>query len=269
MKQLPDDSHFNPESPLYQPLRFNHEGCSDGKDACLIITRLPTGWQVYCHRCKLVLFKPVKGLSPKDTIKFINATAEHKNVVDGEAVVLPQDYTTTIPPHGLVFLYRYMTSDDIIRHRVVYSSSYDRVIFPIYEGNTLVCWQGRTLGVVSKENPKWLIQRIYGKKYNCYKIDDHISATVVLVENILSAIRISTTHNCYALLGSYIHDDLIRQLLKEYTKIILWLDADKLQYALKVHRRIAHRGCDCRTLYTEVKPKDMSLKQIAKTLGED
>ena len=86
---------------------------------------------VYCHRCKLKTFKTIKGLSPKDTIKFINATKAHQPVVGGEAVVLPQDYTTTIPPHGMVFLYRYITSDDIMRHRVVYSSSYDRVIFPI------------------------------------------------------------------------------------------------------------------------------------------
>ena len=270
MKQLPDKSYFDPEATLYQPYRFNHEGCSDGKDDCLIITRVPTGWQVYCHRCKLITFKPIKGLSPSDTIKFVNANKEHESVVKDDYVLLPNDYTTTIPTKGLAFLYKYITAEDVEKYRVVYSPSYNRVIFPIYEGNTLTCWQGRALGEVTKENPKWVIQRTIGKKFNHFKVVKSVgSRVIVLVENILSAIRVGSLSNSWALLGSYIPDELIYILLKEYSKVVIWLDADMLKYAIRMRERFDMFGIVCQVIHTQQKPKDLPIKTISNLLRKE
>ena len=255
-----DDSYFDPEAPLGAPVRFMHEGCSTGKDPCLIVTRTEDGWYVYCHRCKRRGFKPVRGLSPTNMVKFIQSSKKHVPVVDADSVMFPEDYTDKIPPRGLVWALKYMTIEDLVLAHAVYSQSYDRVIFPIYNANTMIAWQGRKLTNEDPNAPKWLLKRIASNKHTLYKVDNCGSDAVVLVEDVPSAIAVGKVMDCYALLGTYVPEHLYLNV--PYDKVIIWLDADAIKLALKYQQKFRQIGKMCKIVYTCKDPKEYSAEEI-------
>lgn len=263
---------FDTTAPAYVAQRYIHEGCPDLKDTSigfdsLIVTRIPTGWKWFCHRCKKAGFKPVKGLSPKETLKFIESTkvVEEKQV---GSILLPDDFSYYIPEEGLMWLYKYITDEDIYYHKIGYSTTLNRVIFPVYEGTTLVCWQGRYLGKVDAYHPKYNTEKQKGSKHIYFKVVNEVvkNTTVVLVEDYMSAIKVGNFTDCWALLGSYIPDDLMYILKKEYTNVVIWLDANMLKAATKYQKRFFMFGVPCRVYYSVQDPKEYSLGEIERRL---
>jgi len=255
------DKYFDPEQPLHETRKFRHDACSIGKNKALAVTRTETGWLYICHRCGIKGMKRLKGLSPSDTVRFITSQKALPRVVDDEVVLLPDDYTTSIPDNGLVYLYNYLTDKEIEYYRVVYSNSLNRVIFPVYDGNSLVTWQGRYLGEPDPKIPKWFNQRTKSKKHNYFKVKRG-SNTLVIVEDILSAIRVGRVVDCYAVLGSYIPDELIKEISRVYSEFRIWLDYDKLKASLRYQKKFQMLGLKCKVISTLLDPKCYGTKEI-------
>jgi hypothetical protein len=135
--------------------------------------------------------------------------------------------------------------------------------------STLGAYQARTFDPITVTNPKYRNARQVGIKSIYFRRNQETSNNLVIVEDILSAIKVGRYCNSLALLGSYVPDDLITKLQK-YEKIFIWLDYDKLSSSYKYAKRIkALTGLPVKVIITKEDPKyinDTAIKQHLEVL---
>jgi hypothetical protein len=85
---------------------------------------------------------------------------------------------------------------------------------------------------------------------------------VVIVEDILSAIKVSRYLPCIALLGSHLSDDVVHHLHKFFSKVLISLDDDAINNSLKAKRKYGVLFEDFKIIHTPQDPKDMSAKKL-------
>lgn len=266
-----DDKHFTSDMQMDRGYRFEH-ACPTGagRDRPLVVTRIATGWKWFCHRCGEKGIKWAKGLSPKEWLKFNKAREVQENTTVSK-VTLPHGMTEIIPAAGLAWLYKYGLDDtDIDRFNIGYSCTLNRVVLPVYDGNgKLVYYQARNLGEVTERSPKYMNVKARGRQDIYFEIchPDHDPVAVV-VEDILSAIRVGYHKDVVGLLNAYIPDDLIFRLAKVYPLIVLWLDPDKWDRMLNRTRRFRSLGLNVKMVRVTQDPKYYTDKEISQILME-
>ena len=181
---------------------------------------------------------------------------------------IPGDCDGRLPEKAWEWLKSYsLTETDVIKNNILWSEQFERVVFPILDdiGN-LLAWQGRYLGDLDK--PKWFTQgdlknlmHILGPKSN---------NTCVLVEDLISAIRVSNTGVCcMPIFGSHISLDKLRNLkILNYQRILIWLDKDKQIDSLKFSRQGQQLGINTRSIITTHDPKAYTKQEIKSFLTE-
>lgn len=90
--------------------------------------------------------------------------------------------------------------------------------------------------------------------------------TIVLVEDIVSAIKVSRVTDAQPLFGSYIESDRLQSLFKAYRSLVIWLDRDKYAQALKFARTASFIGFKVKVVSTPKDPKECSMEEIRKQL---
>ncbi|MHC4640085.1 MAG: hypothetical protein ACYS32_00470 [Planctomycetota bacterium] len=270
-----NDSLFSTEMQMHKGYRYQHDCPSNpNKDRCLVITRIEAGWKYYCHRCGEKGVKSTRSFSPEEYKRWVSTSG--RAIPENSAVAkvtLPQGFTTDIPAPGLAWLYKYDLSDqDISFFNIGYTPRLNRVILPVYrDDGKLIYWQGRNLGTVTEQSPKYCNVRAVRTDVWMDLTSDDISPEgdrVVLVEDILSAIRVSKTEPTIGLLFAYIPDPLVLSLAKEYEQIILWLDPDKQNRMVKRVNRYRAFGINVVMIRASQDPKFYSAKEINQKLME-
>jgi hypothetical protein len=227
--------------------RINCPECEDTRKR-LYIKKVSGGYIRHCHNNNCYEgkgFVATDGRStPSDTIRHVIHTVKTDELSTDQTVKniqLPLDANSTIPVLGLGWLYKYyITDEEIKKYGICYSEQYRRLILPVYQDEQLIYWQGRSLkppetsskSCYTKDNPKYLNIRQSGAKNVFFKVTLSTIPLLVVVEDILSAIRVGRTHNSLALLGSYFPTTLLKEF-SQYDKIIIYLDHDKWQTAIK------------------------------------
>ena len=258
---IPRTELFDTTAPVGEGRRFQHD-CSNKPDKSLIITRTRDGWAWYCHRCLQGGTRDLSGRSPKDVAQFMKSL-DVQPTKTVQQMRLPLDYTKEIPAVGLAYLYmRGLTDADIKKWKIGYSAKYSRVIFPVYEGRDLVYFQGRTTLQVARDNPKWMNVYQAGRKDVYFVANQMFSHNVVLVEDIISAIRVSHTADAYALLSTHIPEKLVLYLAGLYDTLFFWLDPDKKMKIMATARRYRAFGINARGILTDKDPKYYTDGQI-------
>jgi hypothetical protein len=252
---------FNPTAPMHQGIRWAHD-CSNKSDLPLIVTRVPSGWKFYCHRCGEKGGRSTFNLSPSEYKQWQSSrnelVQENRTVKDIE---LPAGFTRTIPDIGLAWLYSYdLTDEDINGFGIGYSPVLNRVIMPVYnDNNELVYWQGRGLRppYIPGKNPKYMNIKAAGRDNIYFKAQwsEEETETVVMVEDIISTIRVSHVMDTYGLLYAYIPDSLVMELASKYESIIFWLDPDKWNRMLGRVKRWRSFGINVRSIRSDQDPK--------------
>lgn len=259
-------SQYRHYDPIGVEVRFNHEECGD-KRSRLYVTRLANGWKYHCHNCapQCSGFYRLSGIpSPKETLDAVLKVTEKTNHFVGK-VELPSDFTTRIPGTGLTWLYKYgITDEEIACYNFGYSRHLNRLVLPVYQDDVLIFWQGRNLGQVTKQNPKYLNIRSKGRdayfRVGCGGIS--LPNKLAIVEDILSAVKVGRICPSIALLGSYIPDSLTRILVK-YQKVGIWLDPDKKKEAIRYAARYQKLlGKLVIPILTDKDPKDYTDAEI-------
>ncbi len=160
---------------------------------------------------------------------------------------LPVDYVRHIPLVGIQWLKQYeITAQEIQKHhmgwsnegKVIFRGTKREVdykpllIFPIYDvyGN-LAMYQARYFG----DNPKAPKYYTRGAKDLIHLIGD--TGPIVIVEDLISAIKIGREHRAIPLWGSSINLDLLVRLHSITDEFLVWLDPDKLKDAHKAANR--------------------------------
>jgi hypothetical protein len=267
-----DDKFFSNDMQLNVGYRYEH-ACPTGagRDKPLVVTRIATGWKWYCHRCHEKGIKWAKGLSPKEWLRFNQAREVRVNNTVSK-VRLPHGCVQDIPAIGLAWLYKYGLNDyDISYYGIVYSTTLNRVVLPVYDSTgKLVYYQARNLGEITEKSPKYMNVKARGRDNIYFKVGDPSLPRdrVVLVEDILSAIRVGKQEDAIGLLYAYIPDDLVLSLSKTYPEIVLWLDPDKINRMTGRVKRYRSFNINVKMIRASQDPKFYTDEEIADKLME-
>lgn len=179
-------------------------------------------------------------------------------------VSLPHDLTPNIPPKALSWLSSYhITWQDIIKNNILWSESLKLLVFPLDNA-----WIGRYFGTNVK-HPKWYS---VGKLQNIIHILGTVKpkGTIVLVEDMVSAIRVSKQLPTLCLFSADISTWKLN-LLKLYdNNLCWWLDKDKQKEAAKQAIHASSLGINIRLVVTDLDPKcysDNEIKNILDRFG--
>ena len=240
------------------------------------------GWRYHCFSCETMV-GGLKGFYPIDTISAPSETllqlqsllqAPAPDIIVRE-LVLPEDTTHNLPNIARRYMMKYgLTDEEIKLSRFGWSDTLERMIMPVYAGKELLYWQGRNLGEITDERPKYKNVYLQGSrdvfaKFNCLSTDlcRPFRSTVVLVEAIVSAVKLSRHADSIALLGSYIPNTILSRI-KKYKRVVLWLDPDKRQTSIVESMRLnSLSGLCVVTPLTDKKPKEYNDDEIIQQLG--
>lgn len=208
----------------------------------------------WCFGCGYRLPK-YKGLSLKDLRQSLEQ--QEKRGSKYANLRLPSDFSYDLPEQCRQWLSKYgLTNREISQHRFGWSAEYECLIFPVFDifGN-LLAWQGRSF----RQKPE-NVQRYNsrGDLSSIYHIIGTGGNTVVCVEDLVSAIKVSRLLPAMPLWGSQMPIDRIRKLSGRFSRLVLWLDHDKQRYALQARFRALPYFDDVKVVITELDPKGYS-----------
>lgn len=225
----------------------------------------------YCHACKKV--------------------RKHKNIVEQEKKVkkvlsMPVYNEDKMPQPAAQYLNQYyITENDIERCDVFWSEEYQRICFPYYvqyqcpdSEYILFCW-ARSLEKQKKD--KWIfigqkdIKMYYWKapKKECKECTPNFdfcrcTKRLVIVEDQISAIRVSNHLDCLSLGGTNVYNPLLLKYMVEYDEIVLWLDGDEAgQGAVKKFIKRYKLSFKIKQIKTDNDPKTYNNKEIRDILS--
>ena len=118
---------------------------------------------------------------------------------------------------------------------------------------------------IPKQAMRWLLcYRITSKGKKPLTIYGE-SDTIILVEDVLSAIkiaRLSPEYCAMPLLGSSLsteHEEVLRDIFKT---IYVWLDRDKANQGIKMSRNLRQKGMNTKSIITDLDPKEYTEGEI-------
>lgn len=152
----------------------------------------------------------------------------------------PYDASPAIPKEPYAWLKQYgITNEEIIRNHLSWSPSRQMLLFPHYgeqsEERQLLCWQGRYFPA---RKPK-VYTSGYPDKHLLLHPNNDIGSDgrVVLVEDSVSAIKVSRYVTSSPLWGSNLSIQKARQLSRYFSHLTLWLDNDKIKEMVRFRDR--------------------------------
>lgn len=177
----------------------------------------------------------------------------------------PEDW----PLLARVWLYKAGLSDQDIQERGIYwHEPTQRVVLPVLneEKDEVVYWQARGF---EEHAPKYINPRVDRARIVYYSGGDAgLGGTVVLTEDILSAIKVGKVTPAWSLLGTDLKDEVLAQILQRELSVIVWLDNDSgpVNPGQDAARAIAHRlqvfGVPYANIVSRADPKLLSLGEI-------
>jgi hypothetical protein len=186
-----------------------------------------------------------------------------------KGISLPSDVSEYLPARAWDYLGQYsLTKQDCVANTILWSDFYSRLVFPYFDSTGLLAWQGRYLGD-DPDKAKWFSQGNLNAFYHI--VGNTKSRTVVLVEDIVSAIKVGQCGNVAAspLFGSHVSTKRILYLKHFYDTILVWLDMDKAKESVKFSKTARDFGVMSRSIITEKDPKLYSTQEILLLTQED
>ena len=182
-----------------------------------------------------------------------------------ETPPLPYDCTIDIPSHALAWLEQYELSINTIKkNNILWSDSKESLIFPYFIKGELVAWQMRYCGI--KGYPKWITK---GKIEEIIYTLGNKSTSLVLVEDIISSIKVSQIKQCSPLFGSVITTKRLVRLQPFYDTLYIWLDFDKRKESINFAEKARLLGFTVYNIVTELDPKDYPIDIITNYINNN
>ncbi len=228
----------------------------------------------YCFSCHAVdVKKKSSNYVTKESLKELTRPQE---------IELPKDATPRLPDAARAWLYSHHFTDAMIHdakicyseHCIVWSQRKGemvdtgaRIILPYYRNHLaserkLIFFEARTLDKKNK-----LKYATAGGKKDCYFSNPYHWSPLVIVEDILSAIRVGHSIRCVSIRGTSINTQRLLDVVNGTSEFILWLDSDKpgQDAARKWKNKLSWAG-SVRNIVTEKDPKCYSDKEIQEIL---
>lgn len=212
----------------------------------------------WCFSCRNYIPPNYKSLKNIE-----NYFSEKKELKRGE---LPYDFTKEIPKEPYAWLKQYsLTTEEIDNNNYGWSQSQQMLIIPYYgDSNELLLWQGRYFPA---RNPK-----VYTSGYPDnhillhHPLNGELSRRVVVVEDSVSAIKVSRCCTSTPLLGSNLSRHKAVGLSRTFSHLTFWLDYDKMGSMMKQMEANKLLFSRVDMIVTEKDPKEYSTDEILKFL---
>lgn len=180
-----------------------------------------------------------------------------------EAPTFPTNLTNVFPPEELLWFSKYkITSQLRNKYNIKFDRDSKRIFLPVYSGDAIVYYQMRSLynKTVKYKNPRFLSKHVFycGKE----------STVLVIVEDIISAIRVGQQFETVALLGTSWHPSAYKYLLGK-TKCYIWLDKDAEHKSLVLSRELNKINlCTVNSIVSEKDPKCYTDEEIRRAIND-
>lgn len=219
-------------------------------------------YSIFCHACKFIEThsKGKQTLAELQKLKELNDAAEQYN---DRSIKLPTDFDTDIPLVGRLWLYSGGISPSVwSEYKFGWSESLQRVVMPVYDDSgNLVWYQARA--ILNGQRPKYLQPSAKRDHivFEARPTKQH-TTTCVVVEDILSAIRVGKFIDTYSILGTRITNNHLNKLSK-YDKVVTWMDSDRAgrKSAYSIRKGVSMLT-DVGNILTRKDPKKLSDKEI-------
>lgn len=214
----------------------------------------------YCYACKY--YQPgsiVNQLQSKLRSSSHGTNSSSSTSLNSLSDSLPSS-TYNLPINAATWLNSYgISKDEIHKAGIWYDTSKDYLVFPIYDGTKLVCYNARYFGSRSS-HPKYIT---WGNKNGFFKLFPQSKTNIyVLVEDFVSAIKVGRQYNAIPLLGCNIPLKLILSLIPSKPLLCIWLDPDKVAEGMVQTQRARQYLASCATIVSVKDPKEHTDQEI-------
>lgn len=250
-----------------QQEKRNHINCPAGRDtkSRLFIKRDGERLIGYCHHCQL---SGVHGAGRRNYIRTRNNTVTDRPIrLPADLCLHPDDCHVKFN----VWMGKYgITAAERQEFMLGWSPSLKRGIIPVYMNEGLVAYQERRI-LDEDDGPKYLTTRSKRVKHPMFQCGQYIEGgTMVLTEDILSAVKVGRVANATALMGTHLPDESLSYILRNKPdKVLIWLDDDNPTVRAsqrKILRRIgAFVECH-RVLGIGRDPKELSNDELTEVI---
>ena len=209
----------------------------------------------YCFKCGFYVGAGV-GLNIESLMQRVH---KKKKDNDSPSIALPYDFTYDLPGVALEWLRKYgITDQEIQQNHFGWSNKYESLVFPVFDcfGNLLM-YQNRYFG--SEVHQRY---HTSGMPDLVYHVNGGGGDSIVCVEDLLSAIKVSRITQAMPLWGSTLSMQRLRTLGERFTNLVIWLDKDKAGYAIKRAQAAKPFFDDVRVIVTDLDPKQYSTEEI-------
>lgn len=228
------------------------------------------GYRAFCFRCDDSGWYPHPELSLAEKL----ARAKEKDALEASAIAdtrppMPADFQPTgWPDHARLWLYRAGLGDrEIGQSGIYYCPRLDRVVLPVVQGDKLAYWQARGF---ERGRPKYINPPIDKSSITARYGD---SGKLIIVEDILSAIKVGLVARGWSILGTTISPTTAASVAAAATShgVGIWLDPDKAGRTAraKVQRSLSILGIEATIIRTERDPKHYSREEIKRIIYEE
>ena len=230
-------TELHPELLDLQPgeqTKMNHGDCPAGVDTKqrLFVKRERGKLMAYCHNC---------GTHGTLSLKDSRIRRGGENLlIENEKLHLPPDITfepTEQPVEHIAWLHQYGIGRTLqLDYKIGWSNAFGRTILPVFGDGELLAYQRRRV-LRHDMGEKYLTTRLKNIKHPVFKSYPQPDANfgppfrpLVLVEDILSAIKVGMEFDSWALLGTYMPNTVVDEVVAAgYTDVVVWLDDDNKQ----------------------------------------
>lgn len=182
-------------------------------------------------------------------------------------IVLPSDVSLELPLEARQWLEQYQLSRlDLQQNHVMWSERWSRIVFPYFDSTGLLAWQGRYIPcgknhveVNGKAPAKWFSQGLIHEIVHPVKV---IKREAVLVEDIVSAIKVSKFVGAIPIFGSSISNKQLLRLKTVVDRVWYWMDPDLRSKSVKMASTARMFGLDAHVIFSDKDPKEESIETI-------
>lgn len=257
--------HLAPDKP--GRIRVNHIGldCAGGRDSMVVERKSNGNLTAFCYRCS----RSGWDHPPRSFVSPAKAHVPVPPVAPSVSVTPPDDCREewhSFPREAREWLLRGgITSVIAAAQGIGWSDSSNQLWIPARQYSKVTTGYKDSGYVLRGFNPKTYYTRTADKdNMYGYYVSGVINNTIIIVEDIISAIKCSQVADSIALLGTHPKPAMIQKVLKEgYKKAFVFLDADNPQVRMKA-REIPKRlpFISCKIIETGSDPKYLTKEQI-------
>lgn len=185
----------------------------------------------------------------------------------GPKSVCPSDFTREVPARAWQWVLQYGLPFTHWQAHCGYSEEKgERLVFRVYNGQSMAFSIGRLLTEPTREQRKWYV---WGDSHkHCEIVGQGSGESIALVEDIVSAHKVGQVNECIPLFGTRVHPCHIYYLANQRRPVTIWLDKDQelnvKKQALQLQSLIDQ---PVKVVTTEKDPKSLSFEQIEKELN--